>query len=120
MVDIPDDLKDLLDIEEGEESVPEDVNEKHLLSEKDHRTVTAWLSERTKDVTCPVCASKSWFVGKHLLEGKVYTHGAPRHLPAATYPQAFAVCNSCNYVRTFMAVPMGLDLFKTEAGDNGE
>lgn len=108
MDEIPDDLKDLLG---GE--MPNAVDPL-ALTKDDRNRIVAWLTERQKNGHCPVCNTNKWTVGAHLLHGQVVSPNGGIMIGGATYPQAFVVCDHCAYVRTFMAVPIGLDFLKRE------
>jgi hypothetical protein len=114
MADTSDGRKDLL----GDATQPAPTDQTKL-SEKDQNTITNWLRERSKAPACPVCNNQptNWIVGEHLLHGQVYSREGLM-FGGMNYPQAFAICDNCFYIRTFMAVPMGLDALKDEGDEN--
>ena len=78
-----------------------------ILTVVEKQMVAAWLSEKSRNNSCPVCSTSSWSVGGHLLSGKIY-RGGNLAFGGPTYPMAFIVCTNCAYVREFMAVQIGL------------
>ena len=78
-----------------------------ILTVVEKQVIAAWLSEKSRSNSCPVCLASSWSVGGHLLSGKIY-RGGNLAFGGPTYPMAFVVCTNCAYVREFMAVQIGL------------
>lgn len=87
------------------------------LSKADRSKIVDWLNTRQKFGDCPVCGTNHWTVGGHLLHGQALGANGGIIIGGSNYPMAFVVCDNCAYVRQFMAVPMGLDFLKKEAGD---
>lgn len=67
-----------------------------------------WINRHSKNAHCPVCMSVNWAVGEHLISGNVCSPAGGLMLGGISYPQAFVVCQTCSYVRHFMAMPIGL------------
>ena len=94
--------------------------EQQRLSESDSQKILAWLKDKTKTPKCPVCHSQRWTVGPHLLHGQIYNPAGAFIIGGSSYPQAVVVCDNCFYVRTFMAVPLGLDATSDPEDEGGE
>jgi len=78
------------------------------LSPEERATAVAWINEKTKNDTCPVCGTNSWALGEHLLQGTAFRPGGV-FLGGPFYPQVFIVCLNCGYTRQFIASHIGID-----------
>ncbi len=88
------------------------------LTPEEKQKIIAWMNERGKSHTCPVCQENNWTVGDHLLSGMVY-QGGNLLVGGTHYPQFFVTCNNCFYTRQFMAVTV-LEMAKTATEEEGE
>lgn len=77
------------------------------LTEADQKKAVDWLNSKTKFHNCPSCGENNWTVGPELLNFMPYTGGG-LVIGGPTYPVAFIVCNSCAYIKQYMAIPMGI------------
>jgi|GEM_PF-3638881 len=78
------------------------------LSLEKRQKLVDWINRHSKNPHCPVCLSANWAVGEHLISGTVFSPRGGLMLGGVSYPQAFVVCQTCSYVRHFMALPIGL------------
>lgn len=78
------------------------------LSLEKRKKLVDWVNRHSKNPHCPVCLSANWAVGEHLISGSVFSPNGGLMLGGVSYPQAFVVCQTCSYVRQFMALPIGL------------
>lgn len=84
------------------------------LNAADKEKALSWLNAKAKFHNCPSCGDNNWTFGDDLLNMMPYTGGS-MIIGGPTYPVAFLVCNTCAYVRQYMAIPMGM----LEPGGNG-
>ena len=77
------------------------------LTQADKQKAINWFNTKTKNHNCPSCGENSWTVGDDLLNLMPYT-GGNMIIGGPSYPTAFLVCNSCAYIRQYMAIPMGI------------
>lgn len=89
------------------------------LTQKDKTKIADWLNNKSKFHNCPSCGSNAWTLGDDLLNLMVYS-GGNLVLGGPTYPVAFLVCNTCAYVRQYMAVPMGIISTSPSEGKNDD
>ena len=87
--------------------MPEDKEDKSALPQAQRDKFREWLKKKGHGGPCTVCGSNKWTIGRHLLSGMTVS-GAGLNIGGAIYPTAFIVCDTCFYVRQFMAVPIGL------------
>jgi hypothetical protein len=78
------------------------------LSAEDFATIQRWWKETWKaPVVCPVCKTREWSVGDHLVNIQRYAvdAAAPN---TETYPQIMVSCKKCSHAMFFSAVRMGV------------
>jgi hypothetical protein len=80
---------------------------KGKLTPSDKAKIIDWLNEKSPNHKCPSCGQNSWLIADDLVNYMPFT--GPNFVVGGTsYPAALMVCTNCSYVRTYMAVPMGL------------
>jgi hypothetical protein len=89
------------------------------LTAEDKMKAIEWLNSKAKFHNCPSCGANNWTVGDDLLNLLPYTGGSML-IGGPTYPVAFLVCNTCAYVRQYMAIPMGILSPSPEKADESE
>lgn len=89
------------------------------LTDEDKSRIVKWLQTKTTIHSCPSCGSNNWTVGDDLINLMPFT-GGNLIIGGPTYPAAFVVCNSCAFIKHFMAVPIGVvNAAPKEGGGNG-
>ena len=94
-------------------------NDKLKLTASQKEKLARWLNDKGRVHSCPVCSTNSWMIADHLTAGVIVSTDGNTHVGGVTYPQAIVVCNNCSYVRTFMAVPIGLTKDDEERSGQG-
>jgi hypothetical protein len=84
----------------------EDTNK---LSEDEKERVKAWLREKWRNpAICPICGSKEWLVGDHLVQPITMGKDRGLQLGGISYPQVMVISPTCGYTMFLNAVVVGL------------
>ena len=91
--------------------------------------IVDWVKSHDKGgLTCPVCKSQKWTVGKHFVTPITLGPGLSTQLGGLTYPQIMLVSDECGFTLLMNAVVVGLlpsstvtipDVKPAEDGANG-
>ena len=63
----------------------------------------AWMG-----YTCPICYSKTWTLGEHLVSPVIITPKGSIRLGGPTYPQFMVICAVCGHTLYFNAIISGV------------
>jgi len=83
--------------------MPEEDQSK--LSDKQKDRAKAWVEnqEGWKDYKCPICYSRKWTLGQHLVAPPIISPKGIR-LGGPSYPQFMIICGVCGYTLYFNAI----------------
>ncbi|HEX4295068.1 MAG TPA: hypothetical protein VHZ29_13115 [Rhizomicrobium sp.] len=77
------------------------------LTPEEFGLAAAWLAEKTKNYTCPVCDTNNWGIVGNMLQESVYSEGSLL-VGGSVYPMIAVSCMNCAYTRHFNAIQMGI------------
>ena len=78
------------------------------LTKEQTAAIQKWLSEKRKNLNCPVCGNfNSLGVQTNLVTMPIFANGGIS-LGGISYPAVLLICGNCAYTQVFNAVIMGL------------
>jgi hypothetical protein len=95
-------------------------DDKFKLSKEQRDKIADSLTEKGARLACPACGTNQWLVGEHLLRADLFSSEGT-FLGGPSYPLAFVVCQNCFFVRTHLAIALGvIEALKAEEAAEAE
>lgn len=87
--------------------MPEEDESK--LNDEQKAKAKSWVEKQEgwKDYKCPICYSKKWTLGEHLIAPPILALKGIR-LGGPTYPQFMVICAVCGHTLYFNAIISGI------------